>query len=104
MNYGQLFGLMRTLGTIALTYLVSSGTLTHEQASDLGAAASQAAPILGILVLAGYGWYKKRDAGKILEAGKVQGAVVIVDPVKAAPAVVTAAVAAPDSQVRVGKL
>lgn len=101
MNKDQIFGLLRTLGVALMTYLVSSGVLTSEQASVLTHAATDAGPIAVAIGLAAYGWWKKRDAAKVLQAGKVDGATVIVDPNNATKAVVNAALAAPDSEVKV---
>lgn len=103
MNKEQLFGALRTLGVALLTYLVSSGTLTDAQATALTNAATQAAPILGALALAAYGIWKKRDAGKVQDAGKVPGAVVVVNPDAASRAVVNAAISAPNNEVKIGK-
>lgn len=104
MNKEQVFSALRSLSVMVLSYLVGNGTLTNDQATMLTNAATQAAPILGMLALAAYGVYKKRDAGKVQEAGKVPGAVVVVNPDVASPAVVETAVHAPNNEVVVGKL
>lgn len=91
MNKDQIYGLMRTLGVALMTYLVSSGTLTSDQASALVNAATQATPVLVALGLAAYGVYKKRAAGTALSADQIPGVTVTVNEKTAAPAVVDAA-------------
>lgn len=104
MNKEQVFSALRSIGVVLLTYLVSSGVLSDAQASALTNAATLAAPVLGTLGLAAYGVWKKRDAGKVQEAGKVPGAVVIVNPDVASKSVVDAAIAAPNNEIQTGKL
>lgn len=104
MNKEQVLGLLRTLGVALMTYLVSSGVLTDAQASALTNAMIQAAPILGAIGLAAYGWWRKRDAAVVQQAGKVDGAVVVVNPDTASKAVVDAAIRAPNAEVKLGKL
>jgi hypothetical protein len=91
MNQDQIYGLLRTLGVACMTYLVSSGALTDEQASTLTRAAMDAGPVLVALGLTAYGWYKKRDAGKALAADQIPGVTVTVNKFAAPPAVVEVA-------------
>ncbi len=104
MNKDQVYGLLRTLVVIAMTYLTSSGILTPEQAPVLLHAFTEGLPMViaaGVMV---YGAWRKRDAAKVVDAGKVKGVVAVVDPNKADIAVVNAALKAPDEEVKVGKI
>lgn len=84
MNWDVVFSLARSVGVVLMTYLVSSGTLTNDQAAQISSG-------VAAVVLAGYGAWKKRDAAKAVSADAVKGVSVYVDPAVAAPAVVTAA-------------
>lgn len=104
MNKEQILGLARAVGSLVLGYLAGKGWITTEQASTLMNLASQAAPILGAIGLIIYGVYKKRDAAVVQQAGRVTGAVVVVNPDTASTSVVEAANAAPNNEVQLGKL
>lgn len=91
MNKDQLYGLARTAFVAFMTWLVSSGKLTSDQASTLISALEQAAPVIAALGAAAWGVWAKRDAAKAVAADAVKGVSVYVDPVVAAPAVVAAA-------------
>lgn len=104
MNKEQVLGLLRTLGVAAMTYLVAKGTLTSDQASALTNFAAEYGPGLIAAALTAYGWWRKRDAAVVQQAGKVDGAVVVVNPDTASKAVVDAAIHAPNAEVKLGKL
>ncbi len=102
MTKEQIFSALRSLGVVLLTYLVSSGKLTQDQASVLTNAAMQAGPILGALALAAYGVYVKRPAANALAADKIPGVTVTVDP-KTAPTAVVEAAMAPTNDIKISK-
>jgi len=104
MNKEQIFGLLRTLGVSLMTYLVTKGTLTSDQATAMTNFAAEYGPGLVAAGLAAYGFWKKRDAGMVKSAGKVDGAVVVVNPDTASKSVVAAAATAPNNEVQLGKL
>lgn len=89
MNKEQIFSQLRVLTIIALTYLVSTGRLTQEQATQLTNALTQAAPIIIIIGTMAFGWWKKRDKAVIEQAAKT--GVTILVPASASPGAQAAA-------------
>ncbi len=104
MNKDQIFGLLRQLGVILMTYLVSTGKLTSEQASTIVNLAAEYGPALVGAALVAYGAWKKRDVAKVQQASKIEGVTVVVDPLAAPVPVVNAALAAPDAEMKLGKV
>lgn len=99
MNWDMVFGLLRQLALIVVTYLVSTGALTDDQASALIKGLGDAGPVLVGLCIMGYAAWKKRDAAKPAAADKLEGVTVTVDKNFAAPAVVEAAAAKPSIKI-----
>ena len=85
--------LLRTFGTVILTWLISSGKLTNEQAGQITSLAIQASPALGILGLMIWGLVTRSDKNIAAEAGKLPGVNVLVS--DSAPAGAKAAAADP---------
>ena len=100
MNKDQIYGLLRNVGLVLITVLVSTGKLTSEQASTLTVAAEQAGPVLIGMALMAYGAWKKRDVAKALQADALPGVTVTVNPY-AAPVAVVKAAALPDNGIKI---
>lgn len=66
MNTEQITGGLRLVIGYALAYIAGKGWISHDDVVQL-------APLLVALCVAGYGIWKKRDAGLVQSVKKVQG-------------------------------
>jgi len=89
MNKEQVYSQLRSLALIVLTYLVSTGKLTQDNANTLIHAGSEAGPIVAGLGIMAYGWWKKRDKA-VLQQAAATGVQILV-PASASPGAQAAA-------------
>jgi len=90
LSQDQWKSLFRTVATIGLTWLVSSGKLTNEQMGQITNLAIQAAPIIAIVGTVIWGIITRSPANIALSVGAMPGVTVRVD-TDTAPATVVAA-------------
>ena len=90
LSQDQWKSLLRTVATIGLTWLVSSGKLTNEQMGQITNLAIQAAPIIAIVGTVIWGIITRSPANIALSVGAMPGVTVRVD-TDTAPATVVAA-------------
>lgn len=91
--------LLRTVATVGLTWLVSSGKLNNEQMGQITNLAIQAAPIIAIIGTVVWGIVTRSPKNIALSAGAMPGVTVKVDTDKAPAPVVAAAMDRADNGV-----
>lgn len=99
LSQDQWKSLLRTVTTIGLTWLVSSGKLTNEQMGQITSLAAQAAPIIAIVGTVVWGIITRSPANIALSVGAMPGVTVRVDTTTAPATVVAAALDKADNGV-----
>ena len=73
-NKEQVYGQLRLVGVALLAWLVGSGKLTKDQASQLATLANDAWPLLLIVGTMAYSWWKRRNAGLVASVASMPAA------------------------------
>jgi hypothetical protein len=99
LSQDQWKSLLRTAACIGLTWLVSSGRLSNEQAGQLTNLVAQAAPIIAIVGTVVWGIITRSPKNIALSVGAMPGVTVRVDTTTAPATVVAAAMDKADNGV-----